>query len=78
MGFGDQPDVMTKRCQLMRPMKRTTAGLNPNHAGLNLCEECQKLCASQRPIENDLVMLGDPVDLKNGLGQIQTDYGKLH
>ncbi|MEP2471187.1 MAG: hypothetical protein ABJH45_06440, partial [Paracoccaceae bacterium] len=59
-------------------MLRATTGLHTNQAGLKFREKRQQLRPSQGPIESDLVVLSNPVNLKNVLGQIEADCGNLH
>jgi hypothetical protein len=51
-------------------MMRAAASFHANQARFDLGEERQQLCPSQRAIEGDLVVLCNPVNLKNVLGQI--------
>jgi hypothetical protein len=66
----------------------TAARLHANQAGLQLGKERQKLCPPQGLVEHHVFIGGDPVDLKNVLGQplidccainwIQADCCNLH
>lgn len=76
--LGDQLNVIAKLRQLAGPMMRVVACFHPNQARFNLGEERQQLRPSLRPVEGDLVVFSDPVNLKNVLGQIKADCGNLH
>jgi hypothetical protein len=56
---------------------RAAANFHANQARFDLGEERQQLGPSQRANEDELVVLGYPVNLKNILGQIKADCGNL-
>src|SRR3984885_11088517 len=64
--------------QLTRPMMRRAARLDPDKARRQFGKERQHLRPSQRLADNDLTARINAVNLKNALGQIQTNRSNLH
>jgi hypothetical protein len=73
-----QPDLMAKRSQFPGPMVRGRAGLDADQAWRKVSEELQQLRPPQLLSNDDRADGGDAVDLKDSLGDIQTDRGNLH
>jgi len=53
------------------------AGFDADEAGRQSLEECQNLRPAQRPVEGDLSGLGNSLDMKDVLGQVEADNGYL-
>jgi hypothetical protein len=54
------------------------AGFDPNETRIKAFKKRQHLSSSKSPIERDLSAIGDTVNMKNVLGQIQADRCNLH
>lgn len=64
---------MTERDQLARPVMRRAAGFHPDEAGRQRLEKRRQLRALDRARENHPAGGVDRVNLKDMLGQIETD-----
>ncbi|ANB35838.1 hypothetical protein A6024_18055 [Rhodovulum sulfidophilum] len=73
-----QPDVVTELAQFAAPVMGGPTRLHPDDAGRQGLEELQKLGALHRLVENDAPIRGNPVNLKDILGQIQADRIDCH
>src|SRR4029077_4069542 len=59
--------------QLARPMVGRGASLDPNQARWQLLEEWQNISALQLPANDHFAVRIHPVNLKNRLGDVETD-----
>jgi hypothetical protein len=59
-------------------MMRAAAGFHANQLGLQLRKERQKLRPPQGLVEHHFFTGGQPVDLENVLGQINSNCGNSH
>ena len=66
----DQPDVMTQRPQLPRPVMRTATGFHPDQTGLELREDVTQAGSRDLTAQDDVAALIDPMELKDVFGQI--------
>ena len=70
-------NTVAKRGQFTRPKVRACAGLHPDEARLEPCEEGQNLRPPKLALHHDGAFRVDAVNLKNGLGKIDADGGNL-
>jgi len=73
-----QTDIVPKSGDFSSPIVCRVAGLNPNQRRVQSGKERQHLRASELSFENGLSQIVDAVNLKDVLGQIQSDYCYLH
>src|SRR5262245_42275349 len=73
-----QTNLVTKLRQLTCPIMRRGTRLHANEAGRQRREELQHLTAPKLLPDDDLLGRINAVDLKQVLGDIQTDCGNLH
>jgi hypothetical protein len=70
---------MAKRLQLARPVVRRGAGLHTHQAGRQLLEKSQDVPAPQLAAHDRLAGRINAMDLKDRLGDIETDCrSRLH
>ena len=69
-----QADIVPKRGDFSSPIVCRVAGLNPNQRRVQSGKERQHLRASELSFENDLSRIVDVMNLKDVLGQVQSDY----
>ena len=65
---------MPKSGDFSSPIVCRVAGLNPNQRRVQSGKEWQHLRASELSFENGLSRIGDAMNLKDVLGQVQSDY----
>src|SRR5271156_2110256 len=74
-----QPHGVAKCLQLTRPMMRRGAGLNADQAWRQLLEERQNVATLQLAPDDYIASRIDAVNLKNRLGDVETDCrDRLH
>src|SRR5215471_497016 len=69
---------MPERLQLTRPVMRATAGLHPNQARREICEETRHLRTLKLLSEQHLALLVHTVDLKHVLCHVDAYRSNLH
>lgn len=69
---------MAQLTQLARPMMRRTASLHTNDTTRQSLEKLQQLCSLDCLVENYAAVLGNPVNLKDVLGQIKANCFNSH
>jgi hypothetical protein len=74
----DQAHVMAESHQRARPMVGTGAGLHPDQARRQFGEERNQLTASKTPPQPGMASVIYAVNLKDGLGEVETDGGDRH
>ena len=77
VGWRDEPHVVSELCDRARPVMGRAAGLHRHEAGAQLGEEAQNLAPLELLAQNATPRLIGAVNLKNQLGQVQTDYANL-
>ena len=73
---GHKPRLMAELCDLPRPIMRRAAGFHRHHARIELGEKGQNLMPFELLAQNAPALEISRVNLKNLLGEVQTDYGK--
>ena len=73
----DQPDGVTELGDLATPRVNAPTRLHGHRAGGKRCEERQKLASAQLLAEDNSSRPVGPVQLKDGLGEIQSDGAHL-
>ncbi len=73
VGRRDQPHDMPESLQLARPMMRGGAGFDADQAGRQLLEERQHVPALQLSADYDAALRVDPVNLEDGLCDVEAD-----
>src|SRR5262245_11572339 len=77
IGGRNQPNSMAKLCELTAPVMRSTTCLQRYRAPRMGCEEIQKLSSTDPLAEYRSTPLIRSVNVKDVLGDIQTDYGNF-
>ena len=77
IGWRNQPRVVAKLCDLARPVMSRAAGLHRHKARGKSGEEPQDLALLELLAQNTTPRLIGAVNLKNQLGQVQTNYANL-
>ena len=73
-----QTDIVPKSGDLSSPIVCRVAGLNPNQGRVQFGKERQHLRASELSFDSGLSRIVDAMNLKDVLGQVQSDYCYLH
>src|SRR6476659_5202996 len=73
VGRRHQSNSVAECLQLARPMVGRSASLDPNQARWQLLEEWQNISALQLPANDHFAVRIHPVNLKNRLGDVETD-----
>jgi hypothetical protein len=78
IGCRHEPDLMAKGRQLPRPEMGRGARLHTNQARRQAAEEADELTPAELPADQNLSVLIDTVNLKDVLGEIETNSGDMH
>src|SRR5271169_3439876 len=73
IGRRHQPHAVSERFELARPMMRRRTGFDTNQARRKLLEQRQNVAPLQLPTDDHFAFRVDAVNLKNRLGDVETD-----
>jgi hypothetical protein len=78
LSWRDQPDFVTKRCDLTRPVMRCGTSLHTDQARLQLAEKAEHCTSPQLLLQNNRAISINAVELKDGLGDVDPECCNIH